>query len=221
MNTIYASFTDPELAEKAAGALLDFGMDPNDISLLHHQAVAARRNEINYGIDDNLEPTTMPSVQATTAENDKLYKDIEDCDKANLDAKSGISTTTPADAGVGAAKGAVVGLGVGTIAALASLLIPGIGLVVGGGALAIAIAGAAGATGAGAVAGAVTGYLKDQGVEEHIAKTLATTVQSGGSMFAVQVPSGKVDEQQARSILEKYGADNVHSYVTSGRGYVA
>ena len=221
LNTIYASFRDPELAEKAAGALLDFGMDANDISLLHHQAVGARRVGSTYGVDDYVEPTGVPSVQGSAEVNERNFKDIEDCDKADLDAKSGISTTTPADAGVGAAKGAAVGLGVGAIAALASLMIPGIGLVVGGGALAIALAGAAGATGAGAVAGAVTGYLKDQGVEEHIATEFANTVQSGGTMFAVQVPSGKVDEAQARSILDKYGAENVHSYVSTGRGYVA
>ncbi len=221
MNTIYATFRDPELAEKAAGALLDHGMANEDITLLHHESMGSRMVGSTFGVDDFVSPPARPSVQATSRENEQYFKDIDDCDKADLEAKSGISTTTAADAEVGAAKGAVVGLGVGAIAALASLAIPGVGLVIGGGALATAIAGAAATTGAGAIAGAVTGYLKDQGVDQKLAMEYVETVKSGGTMLSIQVPSLKVDETQARAILDKYGAENVHAYVASGRGYVA
>src|SRR5205807_3633374 len=127
-------------------------------------------------------------------------------DRMNTAAKQGISTTTPGDAGAGAAKGAGIGLGVGALVALASMIVPGFGLVMGGGALATAIAGAAGATAAGAVAGGVHGYLKDQGVPEDVAAIYDEAYHGGGALIAVTVPSGDIDEMKAREILAKYGA---------------
>ncbi|AIE87267.1 hypothetical protein [Fimbriimonas ginsengisoli] len=134
-------------------------------------------------------------------------------------AKHGISTTTAADAGSGAKTGAAWGVGLGAVAAIASLLVPGFGWVVGGGALATALAGVAASAGAGAVAGAVTGYLKDQGVEEHIAAHYDNTITGGGALLAVTVPSGNVSETDARRILDKYGATNINAY--ESRGYLA
>jgi hypothetical protein len=140
-------------------------------------------------------------------------------DPTHLSAKTGISTTTAADSGVGAAKGAGVGLGVGILAALAALFVPGFGLIVGGGALAVAIGGAVATTGAGAIAGAVTGYLKDQGVEEAVARDYEATLTSGGALLEVNVPSGNITEVTVREVLMKYGAANVGGY--AGQGYVA
>ena len=70
-------------------------------------------------------------------------------------AKHGISTTTPEDAGEGAVKGTGIGLGVGILASLAALTVPGVGLVLGGGALAAALGATALTAGAGAIAGGV------------------------------------------------------------------
>jgi hypothetical protein len=132
------------------------------------------------------------------------YEDLpEEIDRA---AKSGISTTTAGDAGIGAIKGAEWGAGIGVLAAVASLAIPGVGLVVGGGALAYAVGAALATAGAGAIAGGVTGFLKDQGVEDHIAASYSDEVRNGGALVAVEYPSGPVGEYQIREILEKYGA---------------
>ncbi len=121
-------------------------------------------------------------------------------------AKHGITTTSSADAGAGAVKGTGIGAGVGVIAALASLFIPGIGIVIGGGALAIALGGVAATAGAGAAAGAIYGFLRDQGVSEPIAKEYGDRIESGGALLAVQAPSGNVSEQEIRQIVAKYGA---------------
>jgi hypothetical protein len=133
----------------------------------------------------------------------------EDLERA---AKTGLSTTTPVDAEVGALKGAGVGLGLGVIAGLASLFVPGVGLVTGAGALAAAIGAAAGTTVAGAVAGGVVGYLKDQGVPEEAVSRYQGDLDKGGAMIAVRLPSGKVDEAAARQVLLKYSANNVAVY---------
>ncbi|MBL8064667.1 MAG: hypothetical protein JNM34_02295 [Chthonomonadaceae bacterium] len=122
-----------------------------------------------------------------------------------VQAESGITTTTTGDAKAGAAKGAGIGLGLGAIAALAALVVPGIGVVLGGGALAVAAAGLVGATAAGAMAGAVSGFMIDQGVEPELVSGFTQTVEAGGSIVSVSVPSGGVNHDEIVSILEKYG----------------
>jgi len=198
--TIYASFADAAMAERAAGALLDHGVDEDDISLVSHESAYRDRR-------DFAAHTATLEERAGYAVPDRGLDDDDE-----LDAKSGITTTTPGDAAAGAVKGAAVGLGAGALAAVASLIIPGIGPVLGGGALATAIAGAAGATAAGAVAGGVYGFLKDQGVPEDHAMRYEETYRAGGAILAIRLPSNDVGRPEAESILAKYGASNVSAY---------
>ena len=123
-------------------------------------------------------------------------------------AENGVTTTTGADAAAGAAKGAGVGLVAGALAALASLLIPGFGLVIGGGALATALASAAGTTAAGALAGGVTGFLQDQGVDKQLAVDYEAALKNGGAVIEVSTPSKDVSLTEIQQILTKYGAMN-------------
>ncbi len=127
-------------------------------------------------------------------------------------AKHGISTTTPEDAGEGAVKGTGIGLGVGILASLAALTIPGVGLVLGGGALAAALGATALTAGAGAIAGGATGYLKDQGIPHEAAERYHGTVAGGGAFLSVNIPSGDVDQATAEAVLSKYGAADVNTY---------
>ncbi len=185
-NTIYASFDSSDQAIKAAGALLDYGVKNEDLTI------------ISQGIESelNADGTTVPAEQG----NGNVVEN------ADATAKNGISTTTPGDAAAGAAKGAGIGLGAGVLAGLASLLVPGFGLVIGGGALAMALTGAAIATAGGGIAGGVTGFLKDQGIpEEHIA-AYDKAVSSGGAIVAVTQSSNEVDTSQIMEVLNKYGA---------------
>jgi hypothetical protein len=237
-NTIYASFTEPELAEKAAGALLDFGVRPDDVSLVQgHRGVTDSRNlgsgaTTYIGAAPDLEETTMgrPNQFSTDSTSNLMApSDTIGSEKdwgANPppqnfeeEAKHGISTTSGADAAAGAVKGAAWGTGIGIVAALASLAVPGFGLIAGGGALAMAIGGVVATAGAGAAAGAVTGYLKDQGIDGHVADHYERTLRGGGALLAVTVPSGPVDEAEAKKLLEKYGASSVNAYIS--RGYLA
>jgi hypothetical protein len=134
-------------------------------------------------------------------------------DGASLNATHGITTTTGEDAAAGAAKGAGLGLGIGALAAVASLAIPGIGVVIGGGALASALAGAAAATAAGAVAGGAWGYLKDQGIPTEAAERYEAHVSGGGSVLSVDVDGAEVDEETVREMLAKYGASGMDSHL--------
>ncbi len=180
--TIYASFVNLSDAERATGALLDHGLKSENISLLVHEDFV---NEMGQ---------YCPSAEL----------ELVDFDLA----KSGITTTTIADASVGALKGSGIGLGIGLAVALASIFIPGMGLVLGSGALAMAIVGAFGATGAGAVVGGILGFLKDQGVPEDAIVTYVENYEHGGAVLSVST-HGIPSLEEIEILLTKYNAVNV------------
>lgn len=123
--------------------------------------------------------------------------------------KHGVTTTTAADAKSGAEKGAGAGLAAGALGALASLFIPGFGIVVGSGALATAMISLAATTAAGALTGGVVGYLRDQGVDSQIAECWQQNLGNGGALIAVELcEQHPLDEIQA--ILEKYNPGGGH-----------
>lgn len=173
--TIYATFVDADTATKVVGSLLDRGVRPEDLSIL---------------------------VKDGTVRTDERPMDANDVRTA---AETGISTTTAGDATSGAVKGVGIGLGVGVLAALAAVMVPGFGMVLGGGALATALGGVAGAGAAGAVAGAVTGYLKDQGIDDASVEQISKTIESGGALVSVSTPSGEVTTGDIEAVFQKYG----------------
>jgi hypothetical protein len=306
--TIYAVFANPSQAEKAAGAVIDHGIRPENISLIVGEAAQKDREEFEHPKPGD----TIPQITAKThdplftpdpfnndmrdtpvvvdpkyrrdeldpemgAAGDELNPAQEDYPRTyptpeglssappaaprdynaglekdgynaayNADverenerewarqgatpaspasssrsehfesaAKAGISTTTVEDAASGAKKGALWGLGVGALAAVAAIAIPGYGIVLGGGALAAAIGAMATGAGAGAVAGGVVGYLKDQGVPSHDIPQLEQAVRQGGALLAVHLGSEE-DRARIEDVLRKYGASSTNSY-----GYAA
>ncbi|MFN8613760.1 MAG: hypothetical protein U0931_39865 [Vulcanimicrobiota bacterium] len=174
MQTLYSSFQDYKMAEKAVGALLDHGVPKENITLI---GPADGKNHEKH-------------------------------------AEQGITTTTGADAASGAAKGAGAGLVAGALGALASLFIPGFGLVTGGGALATALASAAGATAAGAVAGGVAGFLQDQGVDQMAAQDYQKAIEHGGALVEISTPAKDVSQNDIQEILTKYGGGRFSNVAT-------
>ncbi|MEI8282786.1 MAG: hypothetical protein WCG75_10310 [Armatimonadota bacterium] len=193
--TIYASFSTIDDAERATGALLDSGLKSENISLIAHEQYEG--HGLKY----------VPHDMHHSNDHTALYT-ANEFEKHELGSKTGLSTTTPADAAVGAEKGMEIGLGVGVVAALAALFIPGVGLVIGGGALATAIIGAAATTGAGAIAGGALGYLKDQGVNEDSINLYRDTFNKGGAILAINMPDA-IDEAEVDLVLSKYNAINI------------
>jgi hypothetical protein len=193
----------------AYGATMAGGIESND-PMTHYRGgerpyddddgAPTLKNEPTFGQVQQTTPPPVPVEHTSTAE-----------EREDVTAKHGISTTTAADAGEGAVKGAAIGLGVGIAAALAAVFLPGIGLVVGGGAMAAALAGAAGTVGAGAIAGGVTGYLKDQGVPEESLTVYRDAYEHGGAVLGVHVPPEQ-NRADVEAILAKYGAQNIEMY---------
>ncbi len=115
-----------------------------------------------------------------------------------------ITQGTGTQAADGAAKGAmgggVVGGVIGLLAGVGALVIPGVGPIIAGGALASTLAGA----GIGAAAGGLLGALVGMGVPEEDAKHFERGFQEGGILVTVQAGE---DAEEAREALSEDGAD--------------
>lgn len=159
-------------------------------------------------LDRGLRPEDL-SVVATTSGYDERARDP---DRVEHQVKTGVTTTTGHDAAKGAAKGAGVGAAVGAAAVVASLFIPGLGLVTGAGALATALGALVATTAGGAAVGGLAGYLKDQGVPRDVSTKYEDAVKRGGAVIAIQLPSGEVDRSIAEEMLRKYDATDINSY---------
>ncbi len=222
LQTIYALFADVADAERAIGALTDHGVTADHIGIAARrpaeQAEAARVRQSFTRVTDApagslgepevaytaLTGTTAPATLGMT-EKPANFVDTP----ANVDAvgKAGITTTTPQDAAAGAAVGSGVGLVTGLLAAAAALTIPGVGLVMAGGALAAALGAAAATTAAGAAVGGVTGYLRDMGMSEQAADSVHDRMSEGDYLLTIQVDPVRYDD--IKQILLKYNAVGV------------
>jgi hypothetical protein len=220
--TIYALFRTVADAERAIGALMDHGVERDNIGVIARQT-AEQDEEIRVRtgyvrsstpIDDTLDepvaaytprPTTMPpaAISGTvvpTSDND-TPQSVETA------GKEGITTTTGADAGAGAAIGTGIGLVAGLLASAIALTVPGVGIVLAAGAVTSAIGATVAATAAGAIAGGVAGYLRDMGMNEAAASSYADRVSQGDYLIAVTVDTSDYDD--VRRILYKYNAVGV------------
>ena len=112
------------------------------------------------------------------------------------DSGAALTTSEHGDTAKGAAIGAVAGLAAGLLA----LTVPGIGLVLAAGPLALAIAG-------GAIAGGVYGSLMDIGIEERHARAYEERIRGGHVLLTALVPG--LDQQRVRDVLENYDAEDI------------
>ena len=107
----------------------------------------------------------------------------------------------PVDAaGTGATVGTVLGGGVGLLAGLGLLAIPGLGPVVAAGWLVAAATGA----GVGAAAGGLIGGLTGAGLSEAEAHTYAEGVRRGGTLVTARAEDDQAD--QVLAILDQAGS---------------
>jgi uncharacterized membrane protein len=118
--------------------------------------------------------------------------------------KTRISSTS---AGAAAASGASTGGGVGLIAGLIALAIPGVGPIIAGGAFATLLTGLA----IGAAGGGLLSAFTEMGVSHEEAPVYEEAVRRGAVMLAARVNNPM--EQDALAVLRRHGARDIRDEV--------
>jgi hypothetical protein len=116
------------------------------------------------------------------------------------------NTKAPEGVAAGVTTGAVVGGGLGWLAGIGALAIPGIGPLLAAGPIVALLAGA----GAGGAIGGLTGALIGMGIPEYEAKRYEGRVKSGGILLSVHCDSSDW-ATKAKEILRQTGAEDVSS----------
>jgi hypothetical protein len=115
-------------------------------------------------------------------------------------------TKAPEGATTGAGTGAVIGGGLGWLAGIGALAIPGLGPFIAAGPIVAALAG----VGVGGAVGGVTGALIGMGIPEYEAKRYEGRVKEGGILLSVHSDNSDWTKR-AKDILEQTGAQNIAS----------
>jgi Protein of unknown function (DUF3341) len=115
-------------------------------------------------------------------------------------------TKAPEGTTTGATTGAVIGGGLGWLAGIGALAIPGLGPLIAAGPIVAALAGA----GAGGVVGGIAGALVGMGIPEYEAKRYEGRVKEGGILLSVHCDNSTWTKR-AKQILEQTGAEDVSS----------
>lgn len=116
------------------------------------------------------------------------------------------ATKAPEGAATGATTGAVLGGGLGLLAGIGALAIPGLGPFIAAGPIMAALAG----MGVGGTVGGLTGALVGLGIPEYEAKRYEGRLQKGGILLSVHCDTS--DEiKRAKEVLNSTGAEDISS----------
>jgi hypothetical protein len=252
--TVYASFTNAELAERTVGALLEQGVSADDLSLIvysngqgqdpehavqmidsgeagapvlgqqrdQREGSYLYESQVGGGIETSERNDSVSSVDemdnAQEAAEDMIYPESgasfgrqEGHDVMEATHRSFFNTTRPGDEGLGTGETLRDDMTAVEESELRSLMVPGVGLVLGGGALATNLIGVGIATERGGnPADSMSQYLIDEGVELEQARGLIEDFESQGAIVSISVPPGTVNGEAVMQVLESSGARNVH-----------
>jgi Protein of unknown function (DUF3341) len=115
-------------------------------------------------------------------------------------------TKAPEGTAAGATTGAVIGGGLGWLAGIGALTIPGIGPFIAAGPIVAALAG----VGVGGALGGITGALIGMGIPEYEAKRYEGRIKNGGILLSVHSDNSEWTKR-AKKILEQTGAEDIAS----------
>ena len=209
MRTIARIYDSYEVARNVVTELEAAGIPHSDISLIAN-AGSQGTGTGSGATDSSLRTPGDRIADYDTTRSTASYTDTGTTRAPHLTDRTTTADVTgggtqPADpaapddsnAGAGAKRGAVagtaVGGGLGLLAGIGALAIPGVGPVVAAGWLVATLAGAGVGAGAGGLLGALTGA----GVGEEESHVYAEGVRRGGSLVSVRVPDGREAEVAA------------------------
>ena len=115
-------------------------------------------------------------------------------------------TKAPEGTATGATTGAVIGGGLGWLAGIGALAIPGVGPLIAAGPIVAALTGVV----VGGAIGGITGALIGMGIPEYEAKRYEGRIKEGGILLSVHSDNSDWT-RKAKDILERTGADDISS----------
>jgi uncharacterized membrane protein len=163
---------------------------------------------------------TVVGAFPSMAEAERVARDLEEMgiDKDEISVIAGNESGAhneylkkPASTGAAAASAASFGGGVGIVAGLIALAIPGVGPIIAGGALATVLTG----LGVGAAAGGLIGAFTNMGVSHEEAPLYQEAVRRGGVVVAVHVSDPMEDD--AIRVMDEHGARDLNAEADAWR----
>lgn len=163
---------------------------------------------------------TVVGAFPSMAEAERVARDLEEMgiDKDEISVIAGNEAGAhdeyvkkPAGAGAAAASAASFGGGVGIVAGLIALAIPGVGPIIAGGALATVLTG----LGVGAAAGGLVGAFTNMGVSHEEAPLYQEAVRRGGVVVAAHVNDPM--ERDAIRVMDEHGARDLKAEADAWR----
>src|SRR6202046_3011670 len=115
-------------------------------------------------------------------------------------------TKAPEGTAAGATTGAVIGGGLGWLAGIGALAIPGLGPFIAAGPIMAALAG----VGVGGAVGGVTGALIGMGIPEYEAKRYEGRLKKGGILLSVHCNTSE-EAKLAKVAIERTGGEDISS----------
>ena len=179
MTMVTGLFKDKDSAERAFQSAIDLGYEKSDINMVMSEEVRQR-----HFLADN--PTTA------------------DPDTTDLEEKAAEETNNAASDTLGGPVGGTVGTLAPVVAAVGVLLIPGIGIVAGPVAIALAAAAATG------VAVGLMGVFMNWGIPDSRVEQYEAGVRAGGILLGVKAHSD-ADALRIQQQWQEHGGAHVHA----------
>lgn len=198
-------------AEKVIQALVDAGVNSQDISFLSSQGEEFHEFQATHGTPESNrnwrteERVTNYPAGMTSTETMHTHNPDGNEGKPN---KGGLGTEkhtkAPEGTTTGAVTGGIIGGTLGLLAGIGALAIPGLGPFVAAGPLMATLAG----IGSGGTLGGVIGALVGAGIPEYEAKRFENRLKEGGILLSVRANNDDF-AKRVKDVLQKNGAEDV------------
>lgn len=222
--TLIGAFPDVYSAERAAETALSLGVPPSAISLVVRMRPSAP--EADY----QSQPTLVSGPAGAQRRFDPLGNDIRNStpipvqggnewpigENAEIDGAQPNGADHPIapselESEEQGARTASIGIGVGSLAALAATAIPGVGLAIGGGILATSLIATTAMVTHDAHLDGIDRYLDDRHVPVDEIRGFRDSFDRGGAILSVEMPTGERSDRLAHALRE-HQAERVGRY---------
>lgn len=201
---VYGIVSNRNKAEKMIQALIDAGVNPQDISILSSQSEEFRE----FTEASSLESGRNWRTEERVKDSSETFEGQMSKNRGNVRQFGGLGTEkhtkAPEGAATGGLTGGIIGGTLGLLAGIGALAIPGMGPFIAAG----PIMGALSGLGAGGALGGIIGGLIGAGIPEYEAKRYENRLKEGGVLLSVRANNDHL-AKRVKEILKQQGAEDI------------